>query len=270
MKRVVLQAGNSTLNNSNLNKNEDSTSISAAVFSSTILSALEAERERVSRELHDALGQQLSFLEVQIQTLATGSSLSPEEMAERARSLRSLVAGIASDVHRICYKMHPVILETLGLSVAIETLCTESESASGVPVRLLQRKVPNGIPKEIALALYRVAQESLHNIAKHAAASSVVVDIRGIRDEIQLTVTDNGRGFDPSAARPAGVHLGIASLTERVRLVGGRFSLESAPGRGTKIAVSVPLPAAAQAARAGASDSIGHHVQAAGGGQAMA
>lgn len=211
----------------------------------SLLAAQEEERRRVSRELHDELGQKLALLEIQLVGLERlcGShprAASRPEIASELRSLRGRVAEISGEVHRICYHLHPAVLEHLGLFAALESFCNEFTEWSGVKVRFIHSDVPAPLPKNVSLCLYRVVQEALHNVAKHAAADRAIVALRGVLGGIQVIVKDTGRGFDLMQARNKG-GLGLISICERVRLAGGRCSIRSAPGHGTRVAVCVPI-----------------------------
>jgi signal transduction histidine kinase len=214
-------------------------------LAASLLAAQEEERRRVSCELHDELGQRLALLEIQIQEmerrLGSQSAVSPELVR-----LRTQVGRLADDVHRICCRLHPAILENLGLVVAIRSYCEEHSAWSGIDVRFTHTDVPSRLPAPIALCLYRVAQEALRNVARHAAAKRATVVLSVTRNGLQLTIKDNGQGFDLNAARAKG-GLGLISLSERVRLAGGTWIIRSAPGRGTRVQAWVPLAAGASA-----------------------
>jgi len=204
-----------------------------------LIAAQEEERRRVSRELHDELGQRLALLEIQIEQMEHRLAADPQVAAE-LECLRAHVAKIAEDVHRICYRLHPAVLENLGLVVALESYCEEYAAWSGVKTRFVHCGVPSQLPKAIALCLYRVVQETLRNVARHANARRAIVVLRGNAERLELIVKDSGRGFDPSRVRGQG-GLGLISLSERVHLAGGICNIRSAPGRGTRIQASVPI-----------------------------
>jgi signal transduction histidine kinase len=203
------------------------------------VAAQEEERRRVSRELHDDLGQRLGLLELQI--AQTERELGGDSSVYSAlESLRASVREIAEDLHRICCRLHPAILENLGLTIAVESFCEEYSTWSSVRARFLHRGVPAKLAPSTALCLYRVVQEALRNVSQHARATRVVVLMRGMEGGIEVTVKDNGCGFCVDGAGRNG-RLGLVSLNERVKLAGGRFSIESAPDRGTRIHAWVPV-----------------------------
>jgi len=208
-------------------------------LAANLLQAQEEERRRVSRELHDELGQRLALLEIQIEAMK--SRLNPtDQLACELVSLRDRVGEIADDVHRICYRLHPAILENLGLIAAIRSYCEEYSAWSGVRTRFTHDDVPAHLPAATALCLYRVVQEGLRNVAKHSCATRAAVMLRRARHGLQLIVQDRGCGFVLDEARTKG-GLGLISLTERIRLSGGTCSIRSAPEQGTRIQAWVPL-----------------------------
>ncbi len=210
--------------------------------SAHLLATEEEERRRVSRELHDELGQRLALLEIQIEEMARRLGSDPN-VASGLSKLRLQVGEIADDVHRICYRLHPAILEHLGLIAAIRSYCEEFATWSGVKTRFTPCGALGKIPSSVALCIYRIVQEGLRNVAKHACASRALVLLRGSGGAIQVVVKDFGRGFVVREGCTKG--LGLTSLAERVRLAGGTCLIRSAPGRGTRIQASVPLVQAA-------------------------
>jgi len=206
--------------------------------SAKLLAAEEEERRRVSRELHDELGQRLALLELQIEEMQRRLG-SNAEVASGLGRLRVHVGEIADDVHRICCRLHPAVLEHLGLIAALRAYCEEFGAWSGVKTRFNHCGISAQLPSGVALCIYRVVQEALRNVAKHARASRAMVILRGSRGAIHVVVRDTGRGFDLDQACAKG--LGLISLAERVRLAGGTCVIRSAPGRGTRIQASVPI-----------------------------
>jgi signal transduction histidine kinase len=208
------------------------------------VAAQEEERRRVSRELHDELGQRLGLLELQIAQMERELG-GDARLNSALESLRGSVGAIADDLHRICCRLHPAILENLGLPAAVRCFCEEFTTWSSVRTRFLHCGVPSRLSPPVALCLYRVVQEGLHNVAQHARATRAVVVIRLDQPEvdplgIHVTIKDNGCGFRMDGATRNG-RLGLVSLNERVKLAGGTLSIESAPDRGTRIRAWVPL-----------------------------
>ncbi|MBI1955684.1 MAG: PAS domain S-box protein, partial [Acidobacteria bacterium] len=135
---------------------------------------------------------------------------------------------------------HPSILDDLGLTATLRAECAAFSKQHGIPARFLPHNVPESLPSDISLSLYRIAQESLWNAAKHAEAKEVLVTLTGSGEEIVLAIHDDGNGFDLAQIKGKG-GLGLVSMEERVRLVNGGFSVTSEPGKGTSVAVRVPL-----------------------------
>jgi signal transduction histidine kinase len=208
-------------------------------IAATLLEAQEEERRRVSRELHDELGQRLALLEIQIEEMKRRLG-TDDALALELVKLRTCVGTIADDVHRICCRLHPAILENLGLIAAIRSYCEEFSSCSGIKVRFSCCGVPASLPSSVSLCIYRVVQESLRNTAKHSLATRAIVILRGIRHGLQVIVKDSGRGFVPDQVRTKG-GLGLISVTERIRLAGGNCVIQSAPRQGTRIQAWIPL-----------------------------
>ncbi len=218
-------------------------------LAANLLEAQEEERRRVSRELHDELGQQLALLEIQIEDMKRRLG-ADERLASELVALRTRVGEIADDVHRICYRLHPAILENLGLIAAVRSYCEEFSAWSGIKTRFSQCGVPANLSSAVSLCIYRVVQEALRNVAKHARAPRAVVILRGIKNGLQIVVKDTGRGFDLDQVRAKG-GLGLISVTERVRLAGGNCVIYSAPDQGTRIQAWIPLEKAFKEACAG-------------------
>ena len=208
------------------------------VTSARLLATEEEERRRVSRELHDELGQRLALLEIQIEEMGRRLGSNPD-VASGLGKLRSQVGEIADDVHRICYRLHPAILEHLGLIAAVRSYCEEYSAWSGVKTRFTHCGSFSSLSSSLALCIYRVVQEALRNVAKHARSARAMVVLRANAAGIQVVVKDFGRGFIVREGCTKG--LGLTSLAERVRLAGGTCVIRSAPGHGTRVQASVPL-----------------------------
>jgi signal transduction histidine kinase len=153
--------------------------------------------------------------------------------------VREGLVRLSEDVHALSYRLHPAILRDLGL---IEALRAECEGFSECPVQLKvnAEEITERLPQDVALYLFRIAQESLRNVARHARASQTEVRLRRLDGGLQLVVRDNGAGFDPMQHR-AGMSLGLASMRQRAVLLGGKIDIESSPGHGTTIVAWVPV-----------------------------
>ncbi len=203
-----------------------------------LLTTQEEERRRVSRELHDDLNQKLAMLEVDADRLSQQAPSSPE-IRTAVEFLRDRVAEVSNDIRRVAYQLHPSILDHLGLAVALRSYCIEFSKREGIEMKFSVRKELESVPEEIALCLYRVTQEALRNVAKHASAKMVGVKLEVKDHRLRLYLRDNGKGFDTTEKQKGGI--GLLSMKERVRLVDGEFILKSKRGLGTIIDVRVPL-----------------------------
>jgi PAS domain S-box-containing protein len=205
-----------------------------------LMSAQEAERTRVARELHDGIGQEIALLGIQMQRVAASGALDSESLYPRMQKLCDNLTAIGLHVSRISHRLHSSELEYLGLSVAITQLCREFSELYSIKVACTCTNIPAHLDNDIALTLLRVVQEALHNIAKHSNAGNVEVSVTGASGNLTLMVRDNGVGFNLHQSKAA-AGLGLISMRERVHLIGGEFTIDSAPGTGTRIWARVPL-----------------------------
>jgi two-component system CheB/CheR fusion protein len=207
-----------------------------------LLAIQEAGNKDLARELHDDLSQKLAALGMEVSTLLQPSVKSPDALAKRVHALSARINGLAENVHAMSRRLHPAILDELGLQAALKEECVGFAAQAGVPAKFESKGVPVSVPEDITLCLYRVAQESLRNIAKHASATNVRVALFGDKGGLTLRIEDTGDGFDLNEAKGKG-GLGLISMEERVRLVSGKFTIKSQPGEGTTVEVFVPLKA---------------------------
>jgi len=207
-----------------------------------LLTAQEEERRRVSRELHDQICQQLASLAFDIGGLAADSPL-PEDAQSRLKALQTRVVKASEETRHIAYELHPSVLDDLGLVASLQDLGKEFSKRTKIGVKFTHDILPAAVPREIASCLYRIARESLQNIATHASAKRVSVEITLRKGAIMLTIADDGAGFDIKAVKGRG-GLGLVGMEERARLVKGKLFVVAKPGHGTRIAIEVPLPAA--------------------------
>lgn len=201
----------------------------------------EQERQRVASELHDGLSQKLALLSVELEMLGQRLPPEPAEINARLKEFSGKTKGLSAEVHRISHGLHPAKLTQLGLVVALRGHCREVETAHGLAVRFAAQEVPRDLPEELALCLYRVAQEAIQNVVKHSGAQQADVKLSVTGETIELAITDDGCGFTVDAQREAG-SLGLVSMRERVQLAQGEIAVESAPGQGTRVRVRAPLP----------------------------
>ena len=204
-----------------------------------LISAQEAERTRIARELHDDVGQQLALLSIELEQLGDSVQSARADALKRARDASDRAAGVASSVHDLSHQLHPPKLELIGLVAAIEGLRRELASQHQITIDFSHQGVPARLPREIALCLFRIAQEGLRNAIKHSAAREVSVQLGPASDGLVLVVADQGVGFDVNANGDAG--LGLLSMRERLEPVGGTLTIRSAVGAGTRLEAAVPL-----------------------------
>lgn len=221
----------------------------SAAIAARVTEAQEAERRRLARELHDDVASSLSSVLLGLRALE--DRLLHDENRQAARSIREQIRAVLHDVGAIARGLHPSALEELGLAAALETHAREFEARTGVEVQMVIHGDPAdaAIPRPVQLAVYRVVQESLTNVIKHAGADRVSVVIERSPASIRAVVEDEGRGFDPDLASRRG--LGLQGMAERAKLLGGSLSIESAPGQGTAVQVYLPFTGPVESAARG-------------------
>ncbi len=204
-----------------------------------LITSQEDERRRVARELHDDLSQRLAALAIEAGRLEHLAGGVHEELRAGFELVKKQVAELSDDVHGISRGLHPAMLEDLGLETAIEVETRAFFERGGAPVELEAGSMPSALSADAKLALYRIVQEGLRNVQKYAEAETVHITLFQDGDTVVLRIRDDGRGFDRAAKgfRPG---LGLASMEERVRLLGGTLRVESSPGKGTLIEVKIP------------------------------
>ena len=206
----------------------------AREFSGRLIQAQEAERARLARELHDDITQRLARLAIDAGRVESG-----EDRSETMRELREGLVRLSEDIHTLSYRLHPSMLGDLGLAPALKAECERFSRNTSIATEVKLAGLPPVIPPDAALCLFRIAQESLRNIARHSGSKMAQVSLRQLDGGLHLAVMDNGAGFDPGEQRQPS--LGLASMRERVRLLGGELEIETAPGQGTIILAWVPL-----------------------------
>ena len=208
-------------------------------LSGQLIKAQEEERGRIAREIHDDYQQRLAMLSIDLKDLDRYLERNSEG-SDRLHELWDRVGELGSDLHSLSHRLHSSTLDNLGLVTALRSLCEEFRDYHSIDVNFVEDNVPRSIPREVALCLFRITQEALQNVKKHSHADSAEVRAEGLEQKIHLSISDRGTGFDQGAAsRQSGI--GIRSMEERVRLVGGQFAVHSRPMEGTKIDVWVPI-----------------------------
>jgi two-component system, NarL family, sensor kinase len=204
-----------------------------------LLRAQEDERRRIAREMHDDWTQRLAVLAIDAARLET--QLDPSSSAHRqVQEMRGAMVSLSEDVHALSRQLHPSILDDLGLVDALRSECASVTRREGVAVAYRCDQVTASLPNDAALCVYRVAQEALRNVVKHAGAQEASVSLVSSDPELVLTIQDRGVGFDVVKVRSR-KGLGLSSMEERVRLIRGELSVDSEPGRGTTVTVRVPV-----------------------------
>jgi signal transduction histidine kinase len=211
-------------------------------LSARLMAAAEEERKGIARELHDSLGPHLASLNLKVAEVKGLLSRRPE-LVGKLGAIGQEISQLAKAIHDLSHLLHPAAVSQLGLAAALEAECAAFSRLHGITVNFSAERVPQSLPDEVALCLYRVAQEGLQNIRKHARARTASVRLAGRSQEIAMVIQDFGRGFDLHAAR-RGDGLGLVSMEERVRLARGSLSVTSKPGVGTRIEVRIPIKAA--------------------------
>jgi signal transduction histidine kinase len=207
-------------------------------LSARLVAAQEDERRSISRELHDEVGQALTGMRVEMANLSTLMRAGDANaVAAKTDEIKQMVEDSLGVVRNMALLLRPSMLDDLGLVPALEWQAREVSKRSGVRVNVEAGQVSEDLPEEHKTCIYRVVQEALHNCIRHAGARSVTVTVRQSPDELSLSVEDDGKGFDVRRERG----LGLIGIEERVANLGGNFAVESAPGRGSRLRISLPL-----------------------------
>ncbi len=210
-------------------------------LTSKLITAQERERQRIARDLHDDFSQRLAALVLDVAALEQQPPLMPEFVANALEPIRNQLEHLADDIHNLAYRLHPSLLEHAGLRPAIEDHIHQVIARTGLRVTLKVGRIPDWLSLDQATCLFRVLQECLQNIVKHANATEAIVKLSGSSNGVGLSVIDNGRGFDAS---DKSVHhqkgLGLISMRERLRLLNGFLRIHSRPADGTKVCAWIP------------------------------
>lgn len=207
-------------------------------LSTSVVEAREEERRRIARELHDELGQRLTALKMELAALAGGTPQGQEH--ERIDIMLGMVDETLAAVRRISADLRPMMLDDLGLDAAIEWLARDAARRLGIEVSVRVGEHETALDDRIATAAFRMVQEALTNVARHARASDVHVELRQLGGELALTVQDNGVGFPADALHREG-SFGLLGMRERAAMLGGRVEIDNPAGGGARLAVRLPL-----------------------------
>ena len=206
-----------------------------------VISTQETERRHLARELHDHLGQQLVALRLNLETVK-GQAWGREQLRGEVGRMEALIRQLDSDVDYLAWGLRPASLDRLGLAAALEQFVREWSGHTRVAADFRTSGL-GGVefPPEVGINLYRIAQEALNNIQKHADAGSVSVLLQHRDGHALLIIEDDGKGFDPDAAADGGGGMGLVNMRERASLVGGKLEIETSPGGGATLYVRVPV-----------------------------
>jgi signal transduction histidine kinase len=212
-------------------------------LSARLVDVQEAERRAISRELHDEVGQALGALLVDIGRLSTTLSGDHPETRTQLDNLKSVAERTFQTVRNIALLLRPSMLDDLGLAAALEWQGREVSRRSEIEVSVESESVPEDLPDEYKICLYRIVQEALNNAVRHSGARNAKVVVERLAESIVVRVTDDGRGFDPVRLRG----MGILGMEERVKRLGGTLRVASEPGRGATVTAELPVPAGGNA-----------------------
>ena len=211
-------------------------------LSARLIDAQEQERIRLARELHDDLSQEIAALSIAAANLKRSIAQHDPDAQAQGDRIQHKLMRMAERVRRLSHHLHPSVLQHSALNSALKSYCAEFSALTGLRVSFESEGSFDHLPKAVGLCVYRVAQEALQNVLKHASVDEARVVLAARPDSIRLTVSDRGAGIDPQ--RRAAPGLGIVSLKERARLINGAISIESRPNQGTTLTLTAPLPAA--------------------------
>jgi len=211
-----------------------------AQFVSGVIAAQEDERKRIARELHDSTSQSLTTLLVGLRAIANAQGMA--DVRRQVEEMRSVVGQTLDEVHTMALHLRPSVLDDLGLPAALERYAAECRRRYGLRVELAIHGLGSlRLPPAVETALYRIVQEGLTNVARHARARVASVLLEAQADRVRAIVEDDGQGFDAAAVHPADHRLGLYGIRERAELLGGTLTVESAPGQGTTLFIEIPL-----------------------------
>jgi signal transduction histidine kinase len=207
-------------------------------FSGKLITAQENERRRIARELHDDIGQRVALLAIELEKAQDVGV----DLQKIATEVLTKTRELALSLRQISHNLHSTGLDILSLPVALKALCASYRDEKALNADFSGQDVPDPIQPDVKLCFYRIAQEALQNAAKHSGAQSVLVSL-SVRDStLQLTIADDGAGFD--AAEKSAVGMGLSSMRERIKALGGTLKIRSAAGKGTRVEAALPLQTA--------------------------
>jgi PAS domain S-box-containing protein len=203
--------------------------------------AQEEERSRVARDLHDDIGQRLALLTIDLEQVKMASLKDSASVAGELEVLVRTASEITTDVHNVSRRLHPSQVELLGLAAALHNFCREFADRNSMSIQFNTASLICRLQEDAALCLFRVAQEAVRNVQKHSGSSQAIVELEETAGALRLRISDHGVGFDPAVAETS-QGLGLLSMEERLRSMGGELFIQSRPGGGTCIEASIPVP----------------------------
>jgi signal transduction histidine kinase len=204
--------------------------------------AQDDERSRIARELHDSAAQTIAALAYQL--TATARDVDDPAIAARLAEMRTMAGALLEEVRSLSHTIHPRVLDDLGLAPALEWLARTMREHTGLDITVAaDPATTDGASRDVNATLYRIAQESLRNVERHAGATNVRVSLQRVGDMLVLGVADDGRGFSLDDAESRRPGMGLFAMRERVALVEGRLDIDTAPGHGTRVCASIPATA---------------------------
>jgi signal transduction histidine kinase len=217
-----------------------------ASLSGRLIEAQDEERKRIAREIHDDYSQRIAMVAMDLEQLAENVGESSGETSQQFHELFDRVSELGADLHSLSHRLHSSTLESLGLLAGLEAFCNEFAEQQGVQVDFVHGNIPRDVPEHAALCMFHITQEALRNIKRHSGANRAEVRLEQQDGRLHLSVSDCGRGFNsnkPAADRGIGIH----SMEERLRLLGGKLEIRSRPMEGTRIHAWLPLKMASAA-----------------------
>lgn len=204
-----------------------------------VINAGEEERKRIGRELHDDIGQRLSLVSIELDQMqrespAAAQTSEQNYIAEPLQQLNEIIG----DVHNLSHQLHSSKLQILGLEIALRDMCKRLVKSSNVDIQLVSSNVPSWLPEDLALCFYRVAQEGVSNAVRYSCSPDLIIRLETFDGTLAMTITDHGIGFDASGATSG---IGLATMRERMKLVGGKFFVTTKPGLGTEVRAEAPI-----------------------------
>lgn len=205
-----------------------------------LIEAQEQERARIARELHDDLSQRMALLQIELAQFEQDTPRLSHEASQQLQNITRVATEVSSDIHDLSHRLHPSKLGILGLVLSLDGLCREFSVQHNIEVQFVHDDIPRKFSKDVTLCLFRIVQEALQNVAKHSGATDAKVELSVRDDQIELCVSDSGAGFSAECGKNV-AGLGLVSMRERLRLVGGHLAIESEPSHGTRVHVRVPF-----------------------------